>query len=255
MSYDINFINSFNEYYPFERYIVKNPKKINYLFDDVLLCELFIPSTEIKPIMHEGDFVGFTQINDDDIYIKLKTSAGEIRMAYYDFNDHIREEIRRIIISDFGAYEWESLYVEHEEDDEDFFETIDTDHLRKIDVSEIEENDYICIDGESSFCQTSYLKIFKIAKQVTMEDDKIVPFLILIDEDGDSWSSLDGSCVNNPNSMYSVVGYYRYDENYSREKERENTIETTTDSEEELKSPEDFFNQEWVKKLFEKAID
>jgi hypothetical protein len=68
--------------------------------------------------MHEGDFVGFTQINDDDIYIKLKTSAGEIRMAYYDFNDHIREEIRRIIISDFGDYEWESLYVEHEEDDD-----------------------------------------------------------------------------------------------------------------------------------------
>jgi hypothetical protein len=68
--------------------------------------------------MHEGDFVGFTQINDDDIYIKLKTSAGEIRMAYYDFNDHIREEIRHIIISDFGAYEWESLYVEHEEDDD-----------------------------------------------------------------------------------------------------------------------------------------
>ena len=112
---DKDFISTFNEYYPFERYIVKNPKKINYLFDDALLCELFIPSTEIKPIMHEGDFVGFTQINDDDIYIKLNTPAGEIRMAYYDFNDHIREEIRRIIISDFGAYEWESLYVECDE--------------------------------------------------------------------------------------------------------------------------------------------
>ena len=111
-------INTFNEYYPFERYIVKNPKRINYLFDDALLCELFIPSTEIKPIMHEGEFVGFTQMNDDDVYIKIKTSAGEIRMAYYDFNDHIREEIRRIIISDFGDYEWESLYVEHEEDDD-----------------------------------------------------------------------------------------------------------------------------------------
>lgn len=115
---DKDFIGTFNEYYPFERYIVKNPKKINYLFDDAILCELFIPSTEIKPIMHEGEFVGFTQINDDDIYIKLKTSAGEIRMAYYDFNDHIREEIRRIIISDFGGYEWECLYVEHEDDDD-----------------------------------------------------------------------------------------------------------------------------------------
>ena len=116
---DKEFIGTYNEYYPFERYILKNPKKINYLFDDALLCELFIPSTEIKPIMHDGDFVGFTRINDDDIYIKLKTSAGEIRMAYYDFNDHIREEIRNIIISDFGSYEWECLYVEHGEDEDD----------------------------------------------------------------------------------------------------------------------------------------
>lgn len=115
---DKEFIGTYNEYYPFERYIVKNPKKINYLFDDAILCELFIPSTEIKPIIHDGEFVGFTQINDDDIYIKLKTSAGEFRMAYYDFNDHIREEIRNIIISDFGGYEWESLYVEHEDNDD-----------------------------------------------------------------------------------------------------------------------------------------
>lgn len=115
---DKEFIGTYNEYYPFERYILKNPKKINYLFDDALLCELFIPSTEIKPIIHEGKFVGFTRINDDDIYIKLKTSAGEIRMAYYDFNDHVREEIRGIIISDFGGYEWECLYVENEDDND-----------------------------------------------------------------------------------------------------------------------------------------
>ena len=55
--------------------------------------------------------------------------------------------------------------------------------------------------------------------------------------------------------MYGIVGYYRYDENYSREKEKENAIETLACSEEELKSAVDFFNQEWVKKLFEKAID
>ena len=103
-----------------------------------------------------------------------------------------------------------------DDDDEDMFESIDNDHLKKIDINDVKEGDYICIDGESSFCQTSYLKIFRAVEQVTMEDGKIVPFLILIDEDGDSWSSLDGSCVNNPNSMYSVVGYYRYDETYSR---------------------------------------
>ena len=106
--------------------------------------------------------------------------------------------------------------VDEDDDDEDMFESIDDDHLKKIDTNDVKEGDYICIDGESSFCHTSYLKIFRVVEQVTMEDGKIVPFLILIDEDGDSWSSLDGSCVNNPNSMYSVVGYYRYDETYSR---------------------------------------
>lgn len=116
---DKEFVYAYNECYPFERYIVKNPERINYLFDDALLCELFIPSTEIKPIIHDGEFVGSTQINDDDIYVKLKTLAGEFRMAYYDFSDHIREEIRRIIISDFGGYEWESLYVEHDDVDEE----------------------------------------------------------------------------------------------------------------------------------------
>ena len=121
---DKEFVNTFNEYYPFERYIVKNPKRINYLFDDVLLSELFIPSTEIKPVVYEGGFTDFTRINDDEIYIKLKCKNEcddnwvEFRMAYYDFDDHVREEIRGIIISDFGGYEWESLYVEHEEDDD-----------------------------------------------------------------------------------------------------------------------------------------
>ena len=124
MSYDNEFIETFNEFYPFERYIVKNPEKINYHFDDVLLCEFFIPSTEIKPVILEEEFVGFTQINDGDIYVKLRTVSGEFRMAYYDFNDHVREEIRRIIISDFGGYEWESLYVEH--DDEELAKALQT---------------------------------------------------------------------------------------------------------------------------------
>lgn len=135
-----------------------------------------------------------------------------------------------------------------DDDDDDFWDTVDTDHLRKIDVSEIKEGDYICIDGESSFCHTSYLKISRVAEQVTMQDGKIVPFFIIIDEDDDGWSSLDGSSTDG-DSMYSIVGYYRYDENYSREKEKENTIETSTDSEVELKSAIDFFNQDWVKNL------
>jgi hypothetical protein len=110
--YDKDFIGTFNEYYPFERYIVKEPKQINYLFDDVVLTELFVPSTEIKPCVdEEGVFRGFTSINNEDIYVKLKCGDAEFRMAYYDFEEHIREEIRDTVIKDF--IEWESLYVDY----------------------------------------------------------------------------------------------------------------------------------------------
>lgn len=122
------------------------------------------------------------------------------------------------------------------EDNDEIFTEIDTDHLRKIDVSEIKEGDYICIDGESSFCQTSYLKIVNVEPQVIWEaakpEDKklvnIVNYFLLCDEDWDTWSTLDGSCVSNDDSMYSIVGYYRYDENYSRKNEIEKLSEENT---------------------------
>ena len=136
-------------------------------------------------------------------------------MFDFDFFD-CKEVVSFVPFCNLTATENTVVTVDGDEDEDDFFESIDTNHLKKIDVNDVEEGDYICIDGESSFCQTSYLKIFRIVEQVTMEDGKIVPFLIFVDEDGDSWSSLDGSCVNNPNSMYGVVGYYRYDETYSR---------------------------------------
>ena len=125
--YDKDFINEFNEYYPFERYIVKEPKRINYLFDDAVLTELFIPSTEIKPLFDdEGVFRGHSEIPNDEIYIKLKCKGVEFRMAYWDFNYHIREDIRRIIIEDFGDYEWESLYVDHGDTEDELKEALKT---------------------------------------------------------------------------------------------------------------------------------
>lgn len=114
---DEQFINTFNDYYPFERLIIKEPKQINYLFDDVLLTEIFIPNTEIKPIFDDkGEYVCHTEICSDEIYIKLKCGENEFRMAYYDFDEHIREEIRYIIHTDFGDYEWQSLYLAYEEE-------------------------------------------------------------------------------------------------------------------------------------------
>lgn len=120
MNADEEFKNVFNEYYPFEKYIVKTPKPINYLFDDLLLTELFIPNAEVKPILYDKKngakgILTWTKINKDEIYVKVKGVAGESRLAYYDFADHIREEIRGIILKDFGGYEWQSLYCEYED--------------------------------------------------------------------------------------------------------------------------------------------
>ena len=112
--YDKHFIYTFNECYPFERYIIKEPKSIGNLFDDAVLTEIFVPYTEIKPVVDDnGDLLFFTKINQDEVYIKLRTIAGEIRFCYFDFAEHIRENIRDIFVEDFGQYE--CLYVDHED--------------------------------------------------------------------------------------------------------------------------------------------
>ena len=110
------FITVFNEYYPFERYIFKSPQAINYLFDKVVLTEIFIPYTEIKARINEkGYFYGYTEVPVDEIYVKIKGSSEEISLAFFDFSEHIREQIVYNLIGDFGQYEYESLYVDHED--------------------------------------------------------------------------------------------------------------------------------------------
>lgn len=114
---DREFVEEFNTYYPFERYIFNNPKPLGNLFDDAIVTELFVPSTEIKPNFSEdGYFYGYNSIDNDEVYIKLKTSVGEMRIGYYDFAEHIREDIRWNVFNDFGGCEWEGLYVEHDDD-------------------------------------------------------------------------------------------------------------------------------------------
>lgn len=126
-NYDKEFLNTFNECYPFERYIIKEPKSIGNLFDDAVLTEIFVPYTEIKPVVDDnGELMFFTKINENDVYVKLRTNVGEIRFGYFDFADYIREEIRNIFIEDFGQYEYECLYVDHEEDNASLIEVLNT---------------------------------------------------------------------------------------------------------------------------------
>ena len=115
---DREFITIFNEYYPFTRYIIKKPKSIEPTFDDLYLTELFVPNTKIEPIIHNDKFVGFTKINNDEIYVKVKCKNNEeLRIGYYDFAEHIRDEIMYITINDMGNYNWQSLYVQDEDED------------------------------------------------------------------------------------------------------------------------------------------
>ena len=119
MNADNDFINILNEFYPFERYIVRTPKSIEPVFDDLILTEIFVPKTEIKPIIHNDKLICFTEVKNDEIYVKVKGVAGEMRIGYFDFASHIREAIRDIVITDFGPYEWQSLYVQYEDEDEE----------------------------------------------------------------------------------------------------------------------------------------
>ena len=114
--YDKEFLTGFNEYYPFERYIFKEPKSIGNLFDDLLLTEIFVPATEITPILDEnGRVITFTEINSDDVYVKVKGCAGEMRIGYFDFAEHIRENIRDAFKEDIGDYVYECLFVDYED--------------------------------------------------------------------------------------------------------------------------------------------
>jgi hypothetical protein len=55
------------------------------------------------------------------VYVKIKGPAGVMRFGYFDFSESIREEIRNIVINDMGGYNYESLYVDHEDDDNSEF--------------------------------------------------------------------------------------------------------------------------------------
>ena len=115
-TYDDHFLDVFNEHYPFERYIVKEPKSIGNLFDDLVLTEVFVPETEIKSILDDNNsLVTFTAIPEKEVYVKVKGKAGEMRLSYFDFEEQIRDRIRYIIFEDFGEYEFECLYVDNED--------------------------------------------------------------------------------------------------------------------------------------------
>lgn len=135
--YDKEFLYTFNECYPFERYIFKDPKPLGMTFDDVLLTEIFVPYTKIKPVTNEnGQLLYHTSIPYHEVYVKIVGNAGEMRIGYIDFEEHIREIIRHNFIEDFGGYEYEGLYVDHEDEGDDNASLIEVLNMQKALIKE-----------------------------------------------------------------------------------------------------------------------
>ncbi len=130
---DEEFLMTFNEFYPFERYIIKNPKKIND--DGALLTEIFVQKTKTDIDLDSDENFLCRRYSDVNFYIKVKGDTGEMNFSYFDFAPHIREEIRLIFIEDFGQHNYDSLYCEDLEDDDNDNQSLlseELDYQRKL---------------------------------------------------------------------------------------------------------------------------
>jgi hypothetical protein len=124
-NYEEDFLKCFNECYPFDRYIFEEAKNLGMAFDDIRLTEIFVPHTEIKPILsHGGEFIEYTKIPYGEVFVKVVGLAGEMRIGFLDFEEHIRQTIIETFIEDFGEYEYECLYVDYEDDNNESLEEV-----------------------------------------------------------------------------------------------------------------------------------
>ena len=77
---------------------------------------------------------------------------------------------------------------------------------KQIDESDIKVGDYICIDGESSFCSFGRHMIADILTKY--DEDTGEKYLVYVDTDGKKWNSKTRSCMNGL-SAYCIVGFCR----------------------------------------------
>lgn len=75
-----------------------------------------------------------------------------------------------------------------------------------IDESYVEVGDYVCIDGESSFCSFGRHMIEKIITKY--DEDTGEKYLVYIDESGYRWNSKTRRCMDGL-SAYDIVGFCR----------------------------------------------
>lgn len=77
---------------------------------------------------------------------------------------------------------------------------------KQIDESDIKVGDYICIDGESSFCSFGRQLIADILTKYN--EDTGEKYLVYVDTNGNKWNSKTRCCMNGL-SAYCIVGFCR----------------------------------------------
>lgn len=112
-----SFAFEFIEFYPLKRYIFTDPKPIENLFNNILLTEIFILSAETT----------LDEYTEEEVCVKLFCEEEIIKMSYFDFADHIKENIIDNFICDFGSDNWNSLTCLIEPDDKEEECIIDAD--------------------------------------------------------------------------------------------------------------------------------
>ena len=76
----------------------------------------------------------------------------------------------------------------------------------QIDESDVEVGDYVCIDGESSFCSFGRHIIDKILTKY--DEDTGEKYLVYVDAEGNKWNSKTKRCINGLYA-YDIVGFCR----------------------------------------------
>lgn len=110
------FIDIFNDCYPFERYILKEPKSIGWVLDDLKLTEIFIPKTKIESITRNDRIWKYTKVDEYKTYAKFKIKDDEIKICLVDLSEGMIGDIMWTVLADFGDC-WECLYIDHEGDE------------------------------------------------------------------------------------------------------------------------------------------
>ena len=150
-------------------------------------------------INNREDFDNWWECNDSYKHISYEEDVPKYYPCIVSFrivglNDSIYDNLyyEFVYLQDFSE-----LYEEFPDDEPEYVE---------IDKEDISIGDYIGIECER-FGDPYHLRIADIQQRY----DEITsrPYKIVIDEEGEIWSTRSGNCLSNPKTFYEIYGYFR----------------------------------------------